>query len=602
MDISASVHARRRFNRQLAYLLTVTFPILAVMKMVGSAWATPLDPYRWVGYLLLAAWALYLAMTGNRSTVTLLIGAMWLIGVVSVVDAAVAPAVSEPGFATDFGLVMLLGVLAGGLAGDNRLAWALAVAVAVAGWSTAMGALLDQPWPVVAARAVVVVVGMVFVARLMARLFKKLSRAIGRFDRSIRLHEALARCSNALLASTSEGALQDAVEALIEATEADYAYVDRTIDLDGSPGWEIIAEAERVTATSGGDWRSGSYQDIPWIYSGLAAGKARVVYTDELYGEEREMYEEDGVLSEVSIPIMVGGELRGSVGFAEYTQRREWTEVEVEALWRAAQMIGTYWEREEDTAELRASNESKDRLISSVSHEIRTPLAAIVGLSEELISPNPSLSREERDELNAIIATQSRELAELVEDLLVASRADSGQVSIRSEQVDLRQEVDQVIRTVRDSHSTEKTLNVEGDGVPAWADPLRVRQILRNLVTNAVRYGGEHITVRVEETHDAAWVTVYDDGQGMSLDEAELIFERYYRSAQSPTLPGSLGIGLSVSRQLAQLMDGALEYLPMADQPGFRLTLPKLAYSIGIPDLDPPTGTSARLSGTRTQS
>ena len=599
MDTSASARAQQRFNRQLAYLLAATFPVLAIMEITGSAPVSALAPYRWAGYLVLTAWALYLALTDKRSPVTLLIGALWLISVVSVVDAALDPDISALTFPTYFGLVMLLGVLAGGLAGGDRLVWALTIAAAVAGWSTAMGVLLNQPWPVLTARAIVVTMGMVFIARLMDRLLNKLSRAIRHLDRSIRLHEALARCSNALLVSTSDDALQQAVEALIKATDADYAYVDRTIDLEEGPGWEIIAEVDRVTAFKGGDWKAGSYKDIPWVYSGLASGKARMVYTDELAGEEREIYEEDGILSEVSVPILVSGGFRGSVGFVEYTHRREWTQVEVETLWRAAQMIGAYWKREEDTAELRASNESKDRLISSVSHEIRTPLAAIVGLSEELITPNPSLAERERDELNAIIATQSRELAELVEDLLVASRADSGQVSIRLEDVDLRQQVDQVIRTIKDSQSTDKTLEARGAEVTAWADPLRVRQILRNLVTNAIRYGGHQIVVTVDENHDRTRVTVWDDGPGMPSEEAELIFERYYRSAQSPTLPGSLGIGLSVSRQLAQLMNGTLEYVPSGPDSAFRLTLPKPAHRRGVSP--PETGQRETVSALGTE-
>lgn len=165
-----------------------------------------------------------------------------------------------------------------------------------------------------------------------------------------------------------------------------------------------------------------------------------------------------------------------------------------------------------DRTILRSSNESKDRLLASVSHEIRTPLTAIVGLSEEISTAGDSLSREDLDELNAIIVTQSRELAELVEDLLIASRADFGNLSIRTESVDLRAQAERVAKSIRDSQRTDKVIEIGGDTCVVMADPLRVRQILRNLLTNAIRYGGERIVLVVEQLVDSARLVVADDG------------------------------------------------------------------------------------------
>jgi signal transduction histidine kinase len=237
-------------------------------------------------------------------------------------------------------------------------------------------------------------------------------------------------------------------------------------------------------------------------------------------------------------------------------------------------MIGAYWRRQEDAEELRESNESKERLLASVSHEIRTPLTAIVGLSEEIISSRTSLGDEELDELNGIIAIQSRELAELVEDLLVASRADGGTLSIRPDIVDLRDQAEKVLQGVQESHPTDKKIVLRGEDVVAWADPLRVRQVIRNLLTNAIKYGGEQIVLGVSENEGRAQVMVADDGVGVPVLESDLIFERYYRSAQSPTQPGSVGIGLAVSRQLADMMDGTLEYIDGENQHRFVLSLP----------------------------
>ncbi|HEY4606821.1 MAG TPA: HAMP domain-containing sensor histidine kinase, partial [Acidimicrobiia bacterium] len=353
-----------------------------------------------------------------------------------------------------------------------------------------------------------------------------------------------------------------------------YAYVDRNNEVDGSVNWEIIADATRKATLPSGGWRRGVYRDESTTYRSLSERRAVIVRTRDLRGEERATYEQDGIVTEVAVPIFVGPAFRGSIGFVEYTGERAWSDDEIATLWRASHMIGAYWRRQDDQEQLKASNESKDRLLASVSHEIRTPLTAIVGLSEEIVSSRTSLGGEELDELNGIIAVQSRELAELVEDLLVASRAEFGNLSIKPGRIDLREEVDSVVRGISETHPTGKTIAVAGTEVFAWADPLRCRQIIRNLLTNAIRYGGDRIAVIVQEKGESAQIMVADDGRGVSQAEAELIFERYYRSQQSPTQPGSVGIGLAVSRQLAEMMDGTLRYVGSSDESRFELSLP----------------------------
>jgi signal transduction histidine kinase len=239
-------------------------------------------------------------------------------------------------------------------------------------------------------------------------------------------------------------------------------------------------------------------------------------------------------------------------------------------------MIGAYWRRQEDAAKLRESNEAKDRLLASVSHEIRTPLAAVVGLSEEIAAGGEGLGREELLELNGIIATQSRELAELVEDLLVASRADSGDLSVRREPVDLVLQVESVMNGVSGFRSGQKSVVLEEGEAEAWGDPLRVRQVVRNLITNAIKYGGDEIVVSVENSGETARVRVADNGEGIPPEEAELIFERYYRSSHAPSPAGSMGIGLSLARRLAELMGGTVEYVPDNGWHSFVLSLPAI--------------------------
>ena len=107
------------------------------------------------------------------------------------------------------------------------------------------------------------------------------------------------------------------------------------------------------------------------------------------------------------------------------------------------------------------------------------------------------------------------------------------------------------------------------------ADSFRVRQILRNLVTNATRYGGDEIWMDVDQRESTVVITVADNGPGIPDGHEDLIFEPYGRVESGRVEPASVGLGLAVARQLAQLMNGELDYLRIANHTEFRLTLPR---------------------------
>jgi signal transduction histidine kinase len=111
---------------------------------------------------------------------------------------------------------------------------------------------------------------------------------------------------------------------------------------------------------------------------------------------------------------------------------------------------------------------------------------------------------------------------------------------------------------------------------------LRVRQIVRNLLTNAVRHGGPNVVVRLDVEGGAALLTLSDDGRGVPSDRADLIFEPYVGSNREGTMPASVGLGLSVARQLTRLMDGDLRYERRDGWTIFTLSLP-LAAAAPVP-------------------
>jgi PAS domain S-box-containing protein len=217
--------------------------------------------------------------------------------------------------------------------------------------------------------------------------------------------------------------------------------------------------------------------------------------------------------------------------------------------------------------------EAKDQLIASVSHEIRTPLTAVVGYAQLLNGDVSHLTDPERKEMVATIANEGADLADIVEDLLVEARADSGVLMVANVSVDLQAQTRQVMEAL-DRETTGDRIGLVGSTVRAMADPARVRQIIRNLISNAIRYGGEEIRVAFHGGPTYVSLTVSDNGPGVPLEEREEIFEPYHRAHTRPGLTASIGLGLSVSRKLARLMDGELVYTYNDGWSVFRLELP----------------------------
>jgi len=234
-------------------------------------------------------------------------------------------------------------------------------------------------------------------------------------------------------------------------------------------------------------------------------------------------------------------------------------------------MLGAFYERATNRSRLEQSLRSKDQLIASVSHELRTPLTVVVGMAEELRSAGDSIDVIERDQLLGVIAEESAEMADLVEDLLIAARSGDGSIPMFPERTDIALLSQSVLSHL--SVPDGRAVSIEDVPSVAFADPVRVRQVIRNLLTNAFRYGGDQISLHFGSDDAHAWVDVHDDGDGIPQDDREAIFEAYGRSRSGRSSKASVGLGLTLSRRLAELMDGRLEYLDGAGCT-FRFSVP----------------------------
>jgi PAS domain S-box-containing protein len=215
--------------------------------------------------------------------------------------------------------------------------------------------------------------------------------------------------------------------------------------------------------------------------------------------------------------------------------------------------------------------DAKNRFIASVSHELRTPLTAIRGFAELLVDPAPGLTASEREEMLHSIVDEAKDVGNIVEDLLVAARADINQLTISSANVQLSD----LVRPVAESTRWQgQIVSLDLKEAPAIGDPLRVRQVIRNLCSNAARYGGSTVRIGTRTDHDRAVITVADDGRGIAVEDLEAIFAPYQRAHDEPGVPGSVGLGLSVSRQLAVLMGGDIVCMLDDDWTVFEFSLP----------------------------
>lgn len=397
----------------------------------------------------------------------------------------------------------------------------------------------------------------------------ELRRSFEEGSRLLRHQRALTACSQALLASGDTAGLRAAVLELLSATDATAVFVERNVD-DPALGLcsEVVLSApEENPAYDPAYWNHMPWSRMPISFAALSEGRPVVLSQATLSGAEAATYARSPIGSEIDLPVFVDGEWVGLIGFADSRRVRSWDE-ELALLTTAATMIGAHWERQQAAHRLQDLIRSKDRFLATVSHELRTPLTVVLGMAEVLRS-REGLDEETRSMLT-LVGEQSGEMANLIDDLLVAARMDIGAVSAARRPLALAAEVETVLRTLGPTAERVKT---RIQPVGALGDAMRVRQVIRNLVTNAFRYGGRNVALATTMAEEGAVVEVRDDGAGVPPDEEEQIFQPYFRSSAHPEQVGSIGVGLTISRHLARLMGGDLLYARRDGHTSFRLVL-----------------------------
>jgi len=220
----------------------------------------------------------------------------------------------------------------------------------------------------------------------------------------------------------------------------------------------------------------------------------------------------------------------------------------------------------------RRINLAQEQFIANASHELRTPLTSIMGLSMTLAESDAVLSDASAAELVGIIVGESEELARMVEDLLTVARLDAGALHYTFDDIKVHEELEDIRDSVSRS-GMQVTTDIEACTVRA--DRLRLRQILRNLLSNARKYGGPNVRIEGHIDGRTYVCSIIDDGPGIPEELRPRLFQRFIHQGQKTTASrDSVGLGLSIVHSLALGMGGSVQYDSINGDSYFSLRLP----------------------------
>jgi signal transduction histidine kinase len=213
-------------------------------------------------------------------------------------------------------------------------------------------------------------------------------------------------------------------------------------------------------------------------------------------------------------------------------------------------------------AERRAA-EMKTEFVSMITHELRTPLTTIAGFAETLRDGWGDLGQSDIDEFLQLIVSESAHLQDLVEDVLTIPRLEAGRLLLETADFPLLPAAHKIVNLLFPEGGERSASVSVGSNVLVHADPNRVEQVLRNLVENARKYGGDTISVEAIPQGSEWQIVVADNGSGLPADARERIFEAFEQATGGDARTESgFGLGLTVARHLVDAMGGRIWYEP----------------------------------------
>ncbi|GCE47451.1 two-component system phosphate regulon sensor histidine kinase PhoR [Thermosporothrix hazakensis] len=226
-----------------------------------------------------------------------------------------------------------------------------------------------------------------------------------------------------------------------------------------------------------------------------------------------------------------------------------------------------------DLSALKVANQVRANFVSMVSHELRTPLNSVHGFIELLLQGHMGALTEEQHLYLGYTQEGVQQLISIVEDILFMTRSDLGQFEIKPQKVHLRALVSQVIQSLQPQAIKASVIlchNISPETPPLYIDPQRIKQVLNNLVTNAIKFTppGGTVTITTRKHDDRfQMISVIDTGYGIPPEDRPHVFERFYQSNHSQqSKMGGYGLGLPIAKLIVEQHGGAISFDSVVDK------------------------------------
>ena len=214
---------------------------------------------------------------------------------------------------------------------------------------------------------------------------------------------------------------------------------------------------------------------------------------------------------------------------------------------------------------------ARDDFVANASHELRTPLTSILGLAYLIEEDGAAAASPLITEMVGLIISEANDLSRMVDDLLTTARLDAGALHFQLENLSGVDEIKEVVDPLVRSGAA---IAIQAEPGQIRSDRLRLREVIRNLLSNARKYGGANARVVAGQVSGWYEIRVEDDGDGIPTELSERLFQRYLHEGDMPTVLGSVGLGLSIVSALAEGMGGAVWYERNAGWTSFVVRVP----------------------------
>ncbi len=302
----------------------------------------------------------------------------------------------------------------------------------------------------------------------------------------------------------------------------------------------------------------------------VAAEKAAIVLPDVDRGDVlNPLLRGKGVKTLLGVPLLAGGSAIGVLHVGSVT-RRTFTDADTELLRLVAERVTIAIERARLHEEMLALDALKLSFVAVAAHELRTPASAIYGIVATL-RERAEMPADLRLQFEETLWEQASRLRRLIEQLLDLSRLDAKTVKVEARPIVLRRVLAEIVADVDRAGVAEATFLDVDDDLAVVADPLAIERVVSNLLVNAHRHGKPpvRLTARQSDTH--LRISVDDEGEGISEDMQERLFERFERGSHGGE--GS-GLGLAIAKAYARAHGGDIVYESRAGGTRFELLLP----------------------------